>query len=187
MVAYKSFDCSFKQPPKIESSLLLLRDHYWVVLHVHVTNSQHTKPSVLLACEIHTFVNLPKHGPNCCTQGEGICHNSSPHILWWIWWGWMGFQQIPRVLLIDFKQFMSWVCCLKVMRNILVKAQKYYSGQDSLIEIFLVAFQNGCFPLWHYIVLAFFLCGLSLNELLDRLWAYRSVNMSMKFLKLEEI
>ena len=97
------------------------------------------------------------------------------------------FNKSPRVLLIDFKQFMSWVCCLKVMRNILVKAQKYYSGQDSLIEIFLVAFQNGCFPLWHYIVLAFFLCGLSLNELLDRLWAYRPINMSMKFLKLEEI
>lgn len=96
VVAYKSFDCSFKQPPKIESSLLLLRDHYWVVLHVHVTNSQHTKPYVLLACEIHTFVNLPKHGPNCCTQGEGICHNSSLHIPWWIWWGWMGFQQIPQ-------------------------------------------------------------------------------------------
>ena len=57
------------------------------------------------------------------------------------------FNKSPRVLLIDFKQFMSWVCCLKVMRNILVKAQKYYSGQDSLIEIFLVAFQNGCFPL----------------------------------------
>lgn len=37
------------------------------------------------------------------------------------------FNKSPRVLLIDFKQFMSWVCCLKVMRNILVKAQKYYT------------------------------------------------------------
>ena len=148
MVAYKSFDCSFKQPPKIESSLLLLRDHYWVVLHVHVTNSQHTKPYVLLACEIHTFVNIYQNmGLTAALRERGFVI-IPPHIypggfdeVEW------DFNKSPRVLLIDFKQFMSWVCCLKVMRNILVKAQKYYSGQDSLIEIFLVAFQNGCFPL----------------------------------------